>query len=69
MIAALNFLAFATLVFGCVACAILGFLLLVLAWFARDLGKLGRSLELDREHGFSLPESREEKQAKREGAR
>ena len=69
MIAALNFLAFATLVFGCVACAILGFLLLVLAWFVRDLSKLGRSLERDREHGFRLPATKQEKQAKREGAR
>ena len=68
MISALNFIAFATLAFGCVACALLGFLLLVSAWFARDLGKLGRSLERDREHGFRLPPSKSEKQAKREGA-
>ena len=69
MISALNFIAFATLAFGCVACAILGFLLLVLAWFARDLGKLGRSLERYREHGFRLPPTKQERQAKREGAR
>lgn len=65
MIAALNFLAFATLAFGCIACAVIGFVLL----FAISMSRLGRDLDRDAEHGFRLPESRKDKQAKREGAR
>lgn len=60
-IAALNWLSFAALIvsgIGCLVCA--GWMLTMI--------RLGRDLDRESEHGFRLPESRADKQAKREGA-
>jgi hypothetical protein len=65
MISAIDWAAFATLAFGCVACAAIGFVIL----FALSMSRLGRDLGRDAEHGFRLPESRKDKQAKREAAK
>ena len=61
-IAAINWLSFAALLISCVGC-------LVCAGWMLTMIRLGRDLDRESEHGFRLPESRADKQAKREGAR
>ena len=61
-IAALTCLSFAALIvsgIGCLVCA--GWMLTMI--------RLGRDLDRDSEHGFRLPQTKADKQAKREGAR
>ena len=61
-IAALNWISFAALIvsgIGCLVCA--GWMLTMI--------RLGRDLDRDSEHGFRLPQTKADKQAKREGAR
>lgn len=60
MIAALNWLSFAALIgagIGCLVCA--GWMLTMI--------RLGRDLDRESEHGFTLPENKGERAAKREG--
>ena len=61
-IAAINWLSFAALLISCVGC-------LVCAGWMLTMIRLGRDLDRESEHGFRLPESRADKQAKREAAR
>ena len=61
-IAAINWLSFAALLISCVGC-------LVCAGWMLTMIRLDRDLDRESEHGFRLPESRADKQAKREGAR
>ena len=62
MIAVLNFMSFAALVISCVGC-------LVCAGWMLTMIRLGRDLDRESEHGFRLPQTKADKQAKREGAR
>ena len=62
MNAALNFLSLAALVISCLGC-------LICAGWMLMMSRLGSDLDRESDHGFRLPESRADKQAKREGAR
>ena len=59
-IAALNWLSFAALIVSCLGC-------LVCAGWMLTMIRLGRDLDRESEHGFTLPESRSERAEKREG--
>lgn len=61
-IAALNWISFAALVISCIGC-------LICAGWMMMMIRLGRDLDRDSEHGFRLPQTKADKQAKREGAR
>lgn len=58
----LTFISFAALIICCIGCAICAGWMLMMS-------RLGRDLDRESEHGFRLPESRADKQAKREGGR
>jgi len=62
MNAALNFLSFASLIICCIGCAIC-------AGWMLTMSRLGRDLDRESEHGFRLPQTKADKQAKRECAR
>ncbi len=62
MIAVLNFLSFASLIICCIGC-------LVCAGWMLTMIRLGRDLDRESEHGFRLPQTKADKQAKRECAR